>query len=229
MRKLSVFVAVVLVSTGAAAVAQPAGDGSAAPPAVAPLPAPADIAPAAPTDAPTTCPATIPALTQVELAIDIALGSKTSQTGQVFPLHLAEPIVIGGCELAPAGATGEGEVIHAKRAGAAGSSGELVLAARYVMVDGSRLELRSMKVGMAGKDNVQTATAVAPVIGVFSFAISGKNAEYPQGTRAIAKTRADFPLTGERPGTSSRTVDAQSTPAPATHAQPPEPSVAQAP
>ena len=135
----------------------------------------------------------------VEILAD--LGSKTSQTGQTFPLRLAKPILVGGAELIPAGTAGEGEVIWAKKSGGSGSSGELVLAARWLTVNGRRLRLRSMHLSPVGDDkfktvqtiNVATAATV-PALSLVGFFISGKQAMVARGTLADAKTAEDFDL-----------------------------------
>ncbi|NJS13490.1 MAG: hypothetical protein HC788_01425 [Sphingopyxis sp.] len=105
---------------------------------------------------------TLPAFTMVEIEILTPLNSKTSRMGEMFPIRLAEPIIIDGTILVPAGATGEGEIIHAAKARAAGKAGEMILAARYIEHRGIRIALRSFKFGPAtGKSNVQEASASA--------------------------------------------------------------------
>lgn len=157
----------------------------------APLPATAASAP--------KCSKCIPALTPISLVIDADLGSKISTTGQTFSLHLAEPLVIDGQEILAAGTTGQGEVVHAKKAGGGGAPGELVLAARFLTVGERTVRLRSMRVALAGKDKmgtVNTINAVAagtvPVVGFIGFAINGHDVVYPKGTIAAAKIAQDF-------------------------------------
>lgn len=142
---------------------------------------------------------TIPSLTVVSVEIMVDLGSKISKSGDVFPIRLAAPIVIDGRIVVPAGATGMGEVIHAKRSGGMGAAGELVLAARYVEVDGRRLKLRSLQFGISGRSSIETvntiniASAASPLpIGVVGFFIKGKQANVPAGTVASAKTSEAF-------------------------------------
>lgn len=144
----------------------------------------------------------IPALTPVEIVVDADLGSKISITGQTFPLHLASAVVIGGKELVSAGTTGEGEVIHAKKAGGSGAPGELVVAARYLQIGSRRLKLRSMRIGLVGKDAVNAvvafnaATVATPLpIGIIGFAVTGRNVVYSTGTVATAKTAETFVVT----------------------------------
>ncbi len=142
---------------------------------------------------------TIPALTVVEIEIGAELGSKISTSGDRFPITLKAPIVIDGREAIPAGTAGEGEVVHAKKAGGSGTPGELVLAARFLTVGERRLRLRSMRVGQVGKDNMGTVTAigaasaaVALPLALLGFAIAGGNTVYPQGSLASAKTAEAF-------------------------------------
>lgn len=168
------------------------------------------VAPAAPaaaaaelvrSDAPAIPALTIPALTVVELVIDADLGSKTSHSGETFPIALHRPLVIDGREVLPAGTTGRGEVVWAKKSGGSGSSGELVLAARYLDVDGRRLRLRSMHLAEVGQDKFNTVNAIniataatVPVASIVGFFLSGKQAFVTKGTIAAAKTAEDFNL-----------------------------------
>lgn len=141
----------------------------------------------------------IPALTVVSIEILATIGSKTSTTGETFPLRLAQPIIIDGKEVVPAGVTGMGEIIHAKKSGGSGAGGELVLAARYLDLDGRRLRLRSMQVSAAGKDQMELALLSAQAIGPIAFAITGKNIEIAKGRIAAAKTAEAFVLTSTTP------------------------------
>lgn len=134
----------------------------------------------------------IPKLTPVSIEIGTLLGTKISTSGDRFVIRLTEAIVIDGRQVVPAGVEGEGEVIHAKKGGGMGSAGELVLAARYLNVDGRQLPLRSMKFVALGKDNIGTSTALGIALGLPGLLVSGGNTEVPVGTRASAMTREDF-------------------------------------
>lgn len=140
---------------------------------------------------------TLPAMTVVELEILAPLNSKTSKIGEMFPIRLAEPIMFDGAVLVPAGATGEGEIIHAAKARAAGKAGEMILAARYIDHDGMRIALRSFKFGPStGKNNTQEAFAAGVIVAApLMLLVSGGNVDVPVGTRAHAKTAADVIIT----------------------------------
>jgi hypothetical protein len=60
---------------------------------------------------------TVPAGTVVSVRLGETLGSKTSQAGQNFDATLAEPVVVEGKEVIPAGADAHGTVVDAKALG----------------------------------------------------------------------------------------------------------------
>lgn len=164
-------------------------------PAAAPEPA-ADIQPVA-----ATC-CTVPARTVVEIIIDDRLNSRLSSTMQAFAFRLAEPLAVDGRIVAPAGTPGVGEVVHAARARAGGKAGELILAARYLDLDGTRIPLRSLRYGPSqGLDNsgavnagAMVAAAILPAASVLGYLVSGGEVDIPAGTRAHAMTSADIVL-----------------------------------
>lgn len=134
----------------------------------------------------------------IVITVEAEVGSKISQTGQIFPIRLAQPVVVDGIEVLPAGIVGEGQVVHAKKGGMAGAGGELVLAARYLDHGGRRIALRSFKfveegdeILSRGKDNVGLASATNAVIGPLGFLIGGGNTVIAPGTTATAKIRDD--------------------------------------
>jgi hypothetical protein len=146
--------------------------------------------------------------TQIVISIDKEMGSKISQAGEMFPIRLALPVELDGAILLPAGIPGEGQVVHAKKAGMAGAAGELILAARYLDFAGRRIELRSFKfieegdeILSRGQNNADLAAATNTVIGPLGFFIGGGNTTIAPGTLATAKIKNDetFTVTAETP------------------------------
>ncbi len=144
----------------------------------------------------------VPALTPLVIRLEADLGSRLNKTGDRFPLSLAEPVLIAGVTVLPAGLLGEGEVVHAKKSGGSGAGGELVVAARWLDVGGRRLRLRSLRLNIAGKDAIQkvdglnAASVASPVpLGLLGFFIKGKNAVHAKGDLAEAKTAEAFSIT----------------------------------
>ena len=185
-----------LALCAAPAIAQQAAEAPASAPLAAPQPQAAP-APAASLQA-------IPALLPVSIEILADLGSKISKSGDRFPLRLAAPIMVDGVEAVPAGAKGEGEVVHAKKSGGMGAAGELVLAARFVEHSGRRIALRSLRIVSQGKSAINTVNAInvgsvaSPLpVGLIGFFISGGQAVVPAGTIAEAKVAQDVPALAE--------------------------------
>jgi len=157
----------------------------------------------------------IPALTPVRIEVLAALGSKTSKSLDSFPIRLVEPIIIDGKEVVPAGTTGMGEVVHAKKSGGMGAAGELVLAARFLEVGVAKLPLRSMKLARAGDSSIETVNAINVAsaasfipVSVIGFFITGGQVVVPEGTIAEAKTAADFEIAPVADATGNVTQDA---------------------
>lgn len=145
------------------------------------------------TAAPCDC-VVVPALTTVDIEILALLSSATSKDGDTFPIRLASPIVVEGREVVPAAVTGIGEVIHAQKSGMGGGGGELLLAARYLDVDGRRLRLRSFRAARYGKNQTGAALATSIAFGVFGLAVKGKNTQIAVGTMAEAKVAEAFSI-----------------------------------
>lgn len=132
----------------------------------------------------------VPALTTIVLATTSSLSSRVSKTGDRFGLVLAKPVEADGVAVLQEGLRGEGEVVHAKSAGA-GVGGELILAARYLELQNGRVKLRSMKIVARGKDQIDTAFAFAMISPIGGLLVRGKHIDIPAGALAEAKTAED--------------------------------------
>ena len=132
--------------------------------------------------------------TPVIISIGQLLSSNSSKTGDKFPIALATPIVVDGQVVAPAGATGMGEVVYADPAGGGGTPGKLVLAARYVDVGDIRIKLKAFNLSAGGDVDFRTMQMAASILSVGVFLIPGGEVRYPLGTRAGAKVAEDVVL-----------------------------------
>ena len=135
----------------------------------------------------------IPAGTYVDIEITDSLNSKTSLIGAMFGIKTTSSIKIGDAEVIPAGAIGQGQIIHAAKARAAGKPGELIIAARYIEHEGIRIPLRSFRYGpSSGKNNSDEALAAAVIIASpLALIIVGGQVNVPSNTKAHAKVAAD--------------------------------------
>src|SRR6185295_10249673 len=114
----------------------------------------------------------LPALMPVSLVMDAEVSSATAKPGDHFPFHVTEAVVQDGVVLIPAGAVGEGEVVHAAKSKGGGRAGELVLAARFVTVGDQQVRLRSFAAG-GGKDRSNAALGVAVAVGLWGMLVRG--------------------------------------------------------
>jgi hypothetical protein len=135
----------------------------------------------------------LPVLTPVQLVMDAEISSGTNKPGDHFPFHVTEDVIHGGAVLIPAGTVGEGEVVHAAKSKGGGRAGELILAARFVTVDGKQVRLRSFTAG-GGKDRSNAALGVAVAVGLWGMLVRGSELVMPAGTAVSAKTADDVQL-----------------------------------
>lgn len=151
------------------------------------------VAPAAAIPAPATplC-CTLAKLTPVYLTVTQPVESDKATIGQSFTFKLSHAVSVGDGLIIPAGTPGVGEVIHAAKSRAMGKAGELILAARYLDWNGTRIPLRSFKFGNPfGQDNSDTAMVVGIAVGIAAPFITGGEVRVAAGTDAWAKVAAD--------------------------------------
>lgn len=155
-----------------------------------------------PAEAPAAPCCAVAARTLLEIEILDTINSKDNHNGQSFNFRLAAALVIDGRTLIPAGTPGVGEVVHAARARAMGKAGELILAARYLDLGGTRIPLRTLRFGQEqGRDNSGTvntigmvSAATIPAVSMVAFLIAGGEVRVPAGTRATAQTVTELML-----------------------------------
>lgn len=134
----------------------------------------------------------IPAKMPIQFTLDTAISSKTVQPGGLFQLKVADDLVINDVVVIPAGTPAFGEVIHAQKSGGFGKAGELLLAIRYIDLNGQQIKMRTFK-PLQGKDDTRTASnlALVPVVGLFVPFIRGGEIELPANTLIQALVSSD--------------------------------------
>jgi hypothetical protein len=145
------------------------------------------------TDLPTVATLTrlLPAETEIHLRLLEAVASNTHKHGDRFKLEVADPVIVDGQVLIPAGTACVGEVVHAAKAGFGGKAGELILASRFVRLGDREVKLRSFSASN-GHDRVNLALGLSFVlVGLF---VEGNNIALPEGTDVFARIAADSEL-----------------------------------
>jgi hypothetical protein len=114
----------------------------------------------------------------------------------LFGLRLAEPLVVDGRELVPAGAAGGGEVIDAHASAFGGRQGRLIISGRFVEINGQRARIRGMQITGAGEDRGNTALAVSmiPYAGIAGIFVQGGEVDIPVGARGTARLAEDIEI-----------------------------------
>lgn len=135
-------------------------------------------------------PPSIPEGSYIAIRLVAPVSSRDAVQGQYFPIALAEPILFEGREIVPAGVTGEGQVVHVQRRGFGGRAGELIVAARYLDWNGTRLPLRGMRIAAAGAQNTGEAVAASMLVSVAGLFITGTSVDLPEGQLAVARLAA---------------------------------------
>lgn len=133
----------------------------------------------------------LPANTSVLIEIRESVNSRSRVRGDKFPIALAAPIVINGKLALRSGARGWGEVVYAEPGGMGGKAGKLVLAARYLEVNGTQVRLKALNLSGSGDADFWAMQGAAAAIGVGALFIGGKNMEYPEGYKGVAKIAED--------------------------------------
>jgi hypothetical protein len=131
--------------------------------------------------------AAIPAGTIVHVRLLDAVSSRTNHPDDTFRIELAEPIVVNGVAVVPAGVQGGGVVIDAQPARAGGRPGKLVLAGRFLTVNGIQVRIRGMQMMVTGADQYARVEDLNFVTGGMSMFIHGSEIDVPAGTGAQAR------------------------------------------
>lgn len=134
---------------------------------------------------------TLPLGAWVQLEIVDALTSDTATIGQSVELRVAEPVMVDGVVVIPAGTSGVGEIIDVQEAAMAGMPGLLVVASRHLDLNGQQVDLEGMIVGASGRA-FSTGVAVA-FIGPGAAFIRGREFAVAAGTRTQARLAGGAP------------------------------------
>lgn len=92
----------------------------------------------------------VPAGTPVAVRLQSSVSSATAGTGDRFAVVLAEPIIVNGKTIAPAGASGTGRVVTARRSGRLHNSGYLRLALDSIELNGKEVSVNSSTIALSG-------------------------------------------------------------------------------
>jgi hypothetical protein len=88
-------------------------------------------------------PIVVPAGTTITVRLASAVGTKTSNTGDVFMASVAEPVAVDGKTVVPTGADAKGKVVEAQALGKIKGAARLKLALTSVTINGKAYAIES--------------------------------------------------------------------------------------
>lgn len=138
--------------------------------------------------------------TAIQLRIEEALTTeaKVLRVGQHFQLTVAEPLLVAGQTIIPAGTPAVGEITEVRNKGMWGKSGHLTASLLYVSINGRQIRLNGTfdDKGVTGTAGVVAAVALVPVVGFFT---TGTSARIPVGAQVKGFIGEDVPLVFSEP------------------------------
>ena len=142
----------------------------------------------------------LPAGSLVTIELVEAVSSATAKRGDTFAIRLAKPIVVGEAVVVPAGTLGRGEVIDAASGAPKlmkpAKPSKLILAARYLEFDGSRIPLRGFHLSAAEINSSDTISIFGGGGVAYSRTAASREAVVPAGALGEAKLSVDVDLAG---------------------------------
>lgn len=118
----------------------------------------------------------IPAGTAITVRTENSLSSATSQSGDSFSATLADPIVVGGRDVVPAGAKADGTVAEAQAKGKIKGAASLRLELTSLTIRGTRYPIQTSMAGFAQKGKgkrTAVATGGGAALGALIGGIAG--------------------------------------------------------
>jgi hypothetical protein len=150
----------------------------------------------------TTMPMDVPSGTDLVLTLETAVSSETAKADQPVRAKVAKPVVIGGMEVIPAGATVTGAVVSAERAGRVKGRASVALRFNEVIVMNTPYRIATERISRlaeatkgedAAKIGIATGvgTAIGAIAGGKKGAAIGAGVGGGAGTGVVLATRGE--------------------------------------
>ncbi|MEA1013545.1 hypothetical protein [Sphingosinicella sp. LY1275] len=131
----------------------------------------------------------------LRLSEELTTQGKKLRVGNRFRMEMAEPVIVQGMTVIPAGSPAVGEITDVRNKGMWGKSGRPVARLLYVTVNGRQIRLTGAfdDKGIAGGIGAVAVSAV--VFLPAGFFMTGTSAKVPMGTVVKGFVDEDVPLT----------------------------------
>lgn len=149
-----------------------------------------------PIAAPVTTGAVLRTGTEVPLKLSEMLTAKGKKmkAGQRIHLEVAEPVLVNGVVVIPAGSPAMGEITEVRNKGMWGKSGHFAGRVLYTTVNGRQLRLTGVFDDKGTAGGVGAVAASAVLIPVAGFFMTGTSAKMEMGTPVKGFMDEDVPL-----------------------------------
>ena len=127
----------------------------------------------------------VPEGTEIHIAVEDPLSSKTSVAGDEFAFKTTQAIHLPDGTVLPEGYSGRGEVTDVEKKGMLGKAGHLNVRLEYITVGNVRVRLRR-STGVEGKSGVGTTVALALIVSPLFLMHHGAEAVIPKGQAMTA-------------------------------------------
>ena len=129
----------------------------------------------------------------MKLREQLTTKGKALRVGQRFELEVADPVMVNGQTVIPAGSPGVGEITSIRNKGMWGKSGNIEARVLYVRVGDRQIRCSGVvsDKGTTGTAGVVGAVVLIPVAGFF---MTGTSAEIPLGAPVKAFLDEDVPV-----------------------------------
>lgn len=117
----------------------------------------------------------------VRLLEELTTERKLARVGQRFRMEIAEPVMLNGKIVIPAGSPAQGEITSVRNKGMWGKSGHITARVLYATVGGRQIRLSGTfdDKGVTGTAGVVGSIALVPLAGFF---VTGTSARITSGT-----------------------------------------------
>ena len=129
----------------------------------------------------------------LKLSEELTTKGKKLRVGQHFNMEVAEPVMVNGQVVIPAGSPAIGEITEVRNKGMWGKSGHLTAQMLYVSVAGRQIRMTGTfdDKGVTGTGGVVAAIALIPVAGFFT---TGTSAKIALGSMVTGFVGEDIPV-----------------------------------
>lgn len=135
----------------------------------------------------------LPANTEVTVAPNDEISSKTLRKGDVFTVSVVYDVMLNGYIVIPRGARGQGEVTWRSGKGAFGKSAKMDIVFTWIEVGGRRVAVEGKR-RLEGQGNTGATIGAVVAVGVFGGFVTGKSAIAPRGTQFGIHTTEAIPV-----------------------------------